>query len=125
MPEDKREFVLDASTIDLPSDRVTVGQIRRRQPYLFTSEGYRQSLLDIDVIAIADVEVALAAKVFAATLKLPDPRPHDDPRDLVDILNTSYREWGLSSGMQQTKQLVREFQEAAVRQAKALRGKSR
>ncbi|MCL4211439.1 MAG: hypothetical protein HRU76_09905 [Phycisphaeraceae bacterium] len=99
--------------------------MRAREPTLF-----RPPVLDrlgatgIDTIATHRWELRLAEKAFAEVLGLPNPL-HDDGRSLVEMLNRAYKLFGVSSGIQQTWQLVRDFESAAAEQARGIAGRSR
>ena len=125
MPND-RVPVLNRSAIEFPSDRITIGEIRARQPEFFTGHLSKHQLLDLVPMCMVDLENVLAERAFAATLRAPDPHQQDsDSRQLAHDLDSYYREWGISNGPEQSKELIRRFQQAAVSQAKAIRGISR
>jgi hypothetical protein len=112
--------VLNVSAIDFPTDRLTLGQLRRFQPEVFeTLDG---DVTDIEALPTFDLERALARKSFALALGLPDPHPDDDRQVSIRTLDRDYRRYSLSSGLQSTQQLVREFERAAAEQAKAFGG---
>lgn len=116
---------LDLAAIELPSDQVTVGQMRRRQPDLFTQENFsRISGDDIGIVSAVCLEEMLAQKAHAAAASLSDPYPDNDRLEAITWLNDHYRDYGLSSGLKQTRELVRTFEAAAANQAKAAFGRS-
>lgn len=78
----------------------------------------------IDAIVTHRWELRLAEKAFAEVLGLPNPLPNDDRR-IVEMLNRGYKLFGVSSGIQQTWQLVRDFESAAAEQARGIAGRSR
>lgn len=128
MPQSEPE--IDHAKMQYPTDKVTVGQLRARQPELLNGKALYTSRLTNTTLAIVgtmSLEHDLAAKAFAKAAGLPDPDP--DPlvsrREAMRMLNEDYRRYGISSGLQQTKELVRAFEAAAARQGKAALGTSR
>jgi hypothetical protein len=113
---------LDLSKIQLPTDRVTLGAIRRRQPELLPSAGIASAkrLSDVQIFCAADAEIALAQKCFADELGLPDPRPNDDVGELKELLGAEYKRWDISSGPTHTEQLLRDLVADAQEQARLL-----
>ena len=129
MPK-QSESQLDHVGMQYPSDNVTMGQLRARFPELFNGKAIysnRLSSLTLDIVGTMALEQALAEKAFAKAAGLPDPDP--DPlvsrREAMRMLNEDYRRYGISSGPQQTRELVRSFEAAAANQGKAARGTSR
>jgi hypothetical protein len=109
---------LDLLEIQFPSDAVTFGQMRKLQPDLFTPEGLVSGRVgDIVLLSAMYSEHQLAETAFAAALGLQDPHSQFDRRDLILCLNSDYLKYGISTGLQQTYQLVRDFERAAVAQA--------
>jgi hypothetical protein len=126
MPDEKRAPSLDVSKVSFPTDQLTIAKLRQVNPGLFQGDVITDKrLLDSEVLATLQSEMILAQKAFAATLKIPDPHPWEDSRNSMRLLDEEYRRYGLSAGHQQTRQLIRGFLDAAVKQAKSLRGPSR
>ncbi|QOJ14160.1 MAG: hypothetical protein HRU75_05725 [Planctomycetia bacterium] len=115
---------LKHAAIAYPLDSVTFGQMRRREPLLF-DHVVMENKGRIEVIATHVFEQVLAEKTFARHLALPDPYPRFDRSEILSALNDSYKEYGISTGMQQTRQLARDIEAAAARQAEPFTGKSR
>jgi hypothetical protein len=116
----------DPTGIKFPSDAITLGQMRAREPGLFRPPALdRLGATGIDAIATHRWELRLAEKAFAEVLGLPNPIPNDDRRSVVEMLNRAYKLFGVSSGIQQTWQLVRDFESAAAEQARGIAGRSR
>ncbi len=114
---------LNLTVIDFPSDRITFGQIRRYEPDLLDEGNILKSDLSaLDVIAIHYIEQNWARKVFAKAAGLPDPEPGMARQDTVDELNRAYKEYGISSGLNETRELVRRFESAAAAQGRAAGG---
>lgn len=127
MPAKERPLKLDLAAIDFPSDKVTLGEMRRLEPSMFVPGKFFQwHLDDVGIISTLDVEMVLAETAFAKRAKLPNPHPEVARSEAIAWLNDGYKECGLSSGLQQTKLLVREIESAAIRQAEQmLSGQSR
>lgn len=124
--EDDDKPKLNMSDMKFPTDQITIGQMRRRDPGMFEGEKAMWSSTDAD--AARCFEIALATRAFARRLSLPDPCSHWGSREeLVDCLNSTYMapEFGISSGMAQTRELCRDIEAAAERQAEKYLGKSR
>jgi len=126
MPEEQPTARLNPETIAFPSDRITLGQIRKRYPFLFDHEtGHQYSFDYIEPVGTQGAELALAERAFAASLGLPDPHPDDTRQELLHMLNADYVRWGISSGLQQTRLFVSELEASAVGQAKAIKARQR
>ena len=127
MPHDKTPVpTLDITRIDFPTDHLTIGHLRRLQPdpdvHSFAA-GDLEKMLEVGVMPSMDVEQTLAQKAFAQAAGQPDPG--EDRLDLIRMLNDEYRRLKLSTGIHQTRQLVRDFEKAAAAQAKEYLGQSR
>jgi hypothetical protein len=111
---------LDLSTLAFPSDQVTIKELRSVQPHLFAGDDPDAGAVNPAVIVFATIAVerVLARKAFAAATGLPDPHPDEDRRELVRMLDSDYRRYGLSRGRHHTNQLVKSFEMAAADQAK-------
>jgi hypothetical protein len=116
---------LDFSAIEFPSDRVTIGKMRKLLPAQFTPTGLKASHFEAPVLHTLLCEQVLAEQAFAAAAGLPSPHTLWDRRESILALNSDYCRFGISSGLQQTYQLVRRFEQAAVDQWKAPQGPSR
>jgi hypothetical protein len=114
---------LDVSNITLPSDQVTVGQIRRIQPELF-SPAMGGPIDDVYILAVLSAELLLAEKAYAKAAGLPDPWPDWPRKGVVDSLDEDYRRYGLSTGLKQTHELVRNFERQVAKQAEGRHGPS-
>jgi hypothetical protein len=118
------ESLFDPIPIPFPSDAITLAQMRRRDPQLFTRETLMKSGC-LDAFATYCFEYTLAANAFAKALGQPDPYPRSDRAGFISALNDAYKEYGLSTGMQQTRLLIRNLETAAIKQAQKSRGASR
>lgn len=121
---------LDHATMHYPTDSVRVGQLRDRFPELFNGKALYKNELNsatLDIVATMFIEQKLAAKAFAKAAGLPDPDPEPlvNRREALRMLDEDYRRYRISSGPQQTRELVRAFEAAAAKQGKAARGHSR
>jgi hypothetical protein len=72
---------------------------------------------DLDVVAAHAFEIRVAERAFAIAAGLPDPFPTRSRESDVDALDEAYRVYGLSSGVQATRHLVREIEASARAQA--------
>jgi hypothetical protein len=115
------EHRLDFAALPLPSDRVTLGMLRRRQPTVFDRlSDWRIPADLLEILATVHLENIVARRAFAAECKQPDPLPTEDRRELIRMLNDDYQRYGISSGMQETRQLIRDLEAAARQQARHL-----
>lgn len=130
VPDEKEVPSLDLKTMLFPSDRVTISLQRRDQPDLFSEKGLFgprgfDHAVVMNILATMDSERILARKAFAAAAGQVDPCPDDDRLELITLLNDDYVRLGISSGIHQTRLLVRDFETIAARQVTADRGRSR
>jgi len=124
MPDENKSSTLDVTKMSFPTDALTVGQLRRRQPNLFVTEGRAKAhLSDLEVIPTLAIEMSLAEKTFCRAMSQPDPCPGDTRAMLVQMLNEDYCRLEISSGLHQTRQLARAIESAAVKQAFATTGR--
>lgn len=124
------EAQLDHATMQYPTDSVSVGQLRDRFPELFNGKALYKNELNsatLDIVATMFIEQKLAAKAFAKAAGLPDPDPEPlvNRRERLRMLDEDYRRYGISSGPQHTRELVRTFEAAAAKQGQSARGHSR
>jgi hypothetical protein len=117
----------DPAAITFPSDAITLGQMRRHDPEAFSSFSRLMNARadEIDAIGTHGMELVLAESAFARAAGVSDPHAQHWQEEYRSLLNDAYKEYGLSTGIQQTRQLVREFEAQAARQAENLRGRSR
>jgi hypothetical protein len=98
--------------------------MRSEQPGVFAEDYLRaEHLSDLNVVATIRIEIELAETAFAKALGLPEPRPHESQAGRVSRLNEDYKRYGISTGIQATRQLAREIETAAVEQAKRFRAR--
>jgi hypothetical protein len=109
--------------LKLPSDRITLGQMRLQEPNLFTREN-PNGILDAEGISLQRIEQELAEWAFAAAAGR-SPEPIDDRPEVIEILTRGYQRYGLSSGMNQARELVRQLEAEAAQQGARIAGKSR
>lgn len=103
---------LNTSSLQFPSDGMTLRQMRMTQPDLFTPDSLaRVPAADICGIAVHALELAVALKAFAqATGSITaDPYPHEDSKALDDALVRAYVQSGLSPGPVHAAELVRDL----------------
>lgn len=70
-------------------------------------------------------QVILAEKAYARVMERPEPHAETSRQELYSNLNTDYKRYGISSGMQSTRVLLRQIEQAAEEQAKRHRGLTR
>jgi hypothetical protein len=119
MPDETKDFALDLSRISFPTDRITLGQLRREEPAVFTSSHLLEGhLTDIGALSTLHVEITLAEKAFAKAAGRPDPHRDDNRRELIRLLDHDYRAYGMSAGLRSTQELVRAFESLAAKQGR-------
>lgn len=112
----------------LPSDGITLRMMRSREPMLFAAGQWAMGDVGtLDAFAVLRIECRVAARAFDAALH-PANASHVDVRDReedVESLIDAYREYGLSGGEQESRELVRRIEAQAVEQAKQITGRPR
>lgn len=115
----------DPSSIEYPSDAVSLGAMRKLEPQLFQNQELDElDATGIGIVAAHRFELRLAEKAFASAMSTPDPDPSLSRKDIAETLDEEYRRYGLSSGPHQTELLMKEIENAARQQAARLRGQS-
>ena len=128
MPELEPHF----EKIAFPTDRITIGDLRRVYASeiaedaktwnkQFASSRLLTGRAGTDMGSTLADERALANKAFLAALGRPD-NPVEDREEMIRSLARDYVRFGLASGLEHTRQLVRTFEAAAAAQAQALLG---
>jgi hypothetical protein len=115
---------LDLSGIDFPSDRVTIGQIRREQPEYFEDylPAQDHGLSALNIASTVAMEVSLAKNAYSkATGGAHDRISTSVRRERIEALHDDYVDYGISNGLAQTKELIRALERDAVKQAKQQR----
>lgn len=127
MATEDREPTLDVAALDLPSDAIPFKAVRERHAELFSlDQAYLTARTsELDVVAIFHHELMLARKAFAKEAGLADPHPDFSRRDLLTILDEAYQEYGLSGGLEQSRLLVRDIEQAARGQYRSPNGPAR
>ena len=120
MAQTDNDFNPDLSSLEFPSDRITLVQLRRVEPEYFSTD---RQMLDNDLTVVHGInalriELVLARKAWAAAIGLPDPDTFRKRPTEIEYLTDVYKDYGLSSGRQQTEELVRRFETEAARLAK-------
>jgi hypothetical protein len=120
MAKERAPQQLDLSKIDLPSDRITMGMVRRAEPYGF--EPYLTHTDDApdDIIATVATEILLAKAAYAKArgIKPEEPVLPGERHEFILNLNEDYRLYGISTGLKQTTEMIRAMERAAAAQAK-------
>jgi hypothetical protein len=130
---EKRSFPpLDLYAIEFPSDKVTLGRVRQVENacnggHAFSSAKELDNVRATEIHAIVPLhhEMLLAEKAYAKALGLPDPDHLMSRGQLVRDLREQWKEDDISSGPQQSTQLIRNIEQAAIRQAKRHLGMGR
>lgn len=128
MPNKEAEaFNPDLSSITFPSERITLGQMRKVEPEWFSTD---REMLDNNLVVVHGinalrVEQILARKAWAEAIGLPDPDTFHSRATEVEYLTDIYKDYGISTGPQQTEELVRRFETEAAKLAKISAGQSR
>jgi hypothetical protein len=119
MAQEESSQQLDLSKIDLPSDQITMGTVRRVEPTAF--EPYiSHEPDDLGIIDTVATEILLAKDAYtkARGIKSEIPMDAGERRQYILNLNDEYRAYGISTGVKQTNELIRNMERAAVAQAK-------
>ena len=116
---------VELTRIEVPSDNITLGAIWRREPGLFSYEAIAQGAAGAaGAISILAWETLLAENAFAAACGAKHPHPDVSEAGLIQLLNDSYKAYGISHGMNETRAMVRRFLGAVEKQARSI-GRSR
>ena len=122
----KQPAVPDFSAISFPSDRITIAQIRKEQPYMFTYDVLGEAHAgNFDALNTVRCELILAEKARASALGQPDPQPEYNRLEEIVMLNDDYVRYGLSTGIHKTRQMIRDFEEAVAEQVRTAEGRGR
>jgi len=130
MPQKKSDDLLpELSKVRFPTDAVTMAQVRRDQPELIYSDKellnpYRR-ITNVHILETMRTEHILASKAWAKAIGLADPFPTHHRREEIGFLIDDYQRYGLSTGANQTKELIRVFEKEAAHQAKLAAGQGR
>lgn len=114
--------VLDLRCIALPSDVLTLGRVRAIEPKLH--RGRAILLGESHAAAAVNHELEIAHHAFRAALGDP-PAIQWSRADNVEVLDEVYRQYGLSTGLHATEELVKEIERQAATQARARFGHPR
>ncbi|MFO0831534.1 MAG: hypothetical protein U0637_06795 [Phycisphaerales bacterium] len=109
---------LDPATMTFPTDRITLGAVRRNEPGLLDSRSTKPGHLAAnEAFAAHGLELLLAEKAFAAARGDPDPDANFTRTEIIALLDGTYQKFGLSAGIHTTGQLARDLETAAAVQA--------
>jgi hypothetical protein len=116
----------DTVRLALPSDRVSLRDIRRQIPDILSPRGLKAlNLLPAQIVRAQEMELALAARAFARAAGVPDPHPHLDRDEVLTYLNAQYIRYGLSTGLSETGRLVKALEVASSQQSVNTRQRAR
>lgn len=125
MPGTDPPLVVDHESIDFPSDRITLGQMRRLEPRLFDAEHLRNdSAAQAEGHSVYSIELRLAQDALDSALGLPASGSGFSREWWVEVLDEAYQRYGVSSGTHQARKLVRAIESAGASQAER-RGRKR
>jgi hypothetical protein len=107
---------LDWSKIEFPSDRLTVGTIRRRHPEVFTrpDHGIAESLIRLLAFDILSNEMDLAALAFAQSGGSAPPDLLVSRQEIVQTLLADYEAVGLGAGPASRQALIEKIESDAA-----------
>ena len=118
--------------IDVPSAKIQRDQIFGRNlgehPQhrgINTTRSNQQALLSGHYVAMVMLEDHLAFGAYYQELGIASPFPIVSRPDAIAQLNEEYVFFGISSGLNQTGQLVRDFEKAAKGKASEVAGRKR
>lgn len=115
---------LDCSRIDWPSNRITAKQMRDAAPLLYNNLRYTLEHGDIEALGILyNFERLAAERVYARALGGRDPDAMAPRSMILEQMEDSYPKYGICSGKEQCKELLRKIEDAAIAQAVAKGGK--
>lgn len=113
----------EPSLVAFPSDAITLGQMRRHEPELFTL-GAISKRSDCDAFATHWWERVLAENAVANAEGRQLPHPDVDREHVVtELLHEAYADYGLSRGIHETRRIVEQFEKDAVGKAKSQHGR--
>lgn len=126
MSGEKNNPQFDPTRVKFPTDQITLGEMRRREPLLFSHRNLGDiRASSIDALATHCWEQYLAEKAFASELKAPDPHPNERRSDIIALLDGAYRAYGISAGFHETRQAAARIEAASHAQAKTYRSRAR
>lgn len=107
------------SRVQFPTDRITLGVMRRVEPERFEEKALASNVLrGSQAIAMLMWECVLADKAYAAAAHVSDPHSEVSRDYVVSVLNEAYVQYGISRGSAETMELVRRFEAMAAVQAR-------
>ena len=126
MTEESSIPKLNLYAISFPSDKLTLGQMRKLDQTVSGSGEVFSSSEKLHDARAAHIhsfiplsyEMLLAEKAYAKSLGLSEPWPLTSRSELVGLLRQQWEEDGISSGPELSKQFIRDIEQAAIKQAK-------
>lgn len=113
------EHAIDLHAMAFPTDAITLGQMRRNEPYLLdelsTAPGH---VATNDAFSTHRYEVMLALKAFASAAGHRDPIQGTSRAEIIEHLSDAYAAFGLVKGECSTKQLIEQVEAQAAQQAR-------
>ena len=117
MPQDRSVASFSPAKMRFPTDRVRLGQMRQAEPQLFEySQLVSINARQLELIAAHCCELTLAENAFANAAGGDAPHPTSDREQATSLLHGVYLRYGLSDGIHQTREMIRDLERAAIRQ---------
>lgn len=114
--------VLDWNKLEFPSDRLTVGAIRRLHPGVFTrrpDHGISEPLILLLAFDILSNEMDLAALAFAKATGSAPPDLLVTRQEIIQVLLADYETVGLGEGAASRQALIQKIESDAAAQARS------
>lgn len=126
MPDDPPLDYIDYTSLRFPSDRITIRDMRRAHPDRFDVEGGRrfaepEDEEDFLVGTLIYMERLVARAAFEAALGKPGDLYAEralEKEGCVEEMAEMYRRYGVSTGLEHTRQLLRDLESQAAQQAR-------
>jgi hypothetical protein len=124
---------IDLYAIPLPSDKLTLGQVRAIEGKVNGTDGAFVGGMEmrssrcraIPSLITLSYEMELAENAYERALGFPDGEPAPGRAELVRRLRELWAEDGLSTGDKATEEMIRAIERAATRQAEKHLGRNR
>jgi hypothetical protein len=118
---------LDWNKLELPSDALTVGAIRRAHADIFSqnTHGISEPLIKILAFDILSNEMDLAALAFAEKTAQPRPDVLVSREDIIQALMDDYATAGIGSGPASRQALIRKIETDVASLAQLAMGSTR
>lgn len=120
MPPSRKSIGFRSELIQFPTDRLTLRDMRRHEPELFTSD----TLADLDacgleVVATHYWELVCAEKAFAHAAGVPDPHLDVSREEIIEAIEIGYRRMRITEHPGHAEKLIQAIEDAAAQQARS------